>query len=205
VYLHHNGANKVIHDVTGIVLAGGKSSRMQTEKAFIRAGGRTFIQQTVEKMQEIFERVFIVSTEQEKFESCCVSIIPDIYPERGPLGGIHAALSASKSEWIFVVPCDVPLWEPEIVAEMMLHTKNCDAVVPIFEGKYETLFALYRKTSLPVIENSLLQKRGKIIDIYPKLNTAFIDLQDYGFERDRLFKNFFNVNTPEDLSNFKKL
>ena len=190
------------YNVTGILLAGGKSSRMGKDKALIKYGEETFLSNSVKKLNNLFDEVVVVVDNVEKYHFENARFIKDIYPGNGPMGGIHAALKTAKNDWIFVIPCDMPLWEPFLVDEILKHRFNYDIVVPIIEDYVEPLFALYKKTCIPLMEECLSRGLKKVLELYPLVNTNYLNL-DKICEREELSKIFFNVNTPEDLQRFR--
>ncbi len=143
------------YNVTGIILAGGKSSRMGKDKALIKYGDETFMSNSLKKLNELFDETIVVADNVGKYNIKNVKIINDIYPGKGPMGGIHAALKAAGNDWIFVIPCDMPIWEPYLAEEILKHRLDNDIVVPLFNNRKEPLFALYKKTCIPKIEECL--------------------------------------------------
>ena len=97
----------MINNVTGIILAGGKSTRMGVNKAFLKIGGCTIIEEIFSKFKNIFSRVIIIANEIERFNFLGAQITPDIIPSKGPLGGIYTGLIKSSSFHNFVTACDV--------------------------------------------------------------------------------------------------
>lgn len=193
------------YNVTGILLAGGKSSRMGKDKALIKFGDETFISNSIKKLNKLFDEVIVVADNVKKYHIENVNIIRDIYPGMGPMGGIHAALKAAKNDWIFVIPCDMPLWEPFLVEEILKHRLDYDIVVPLINDHMEPLFALYKKTCIPGIEECLNNNIIKVLELYPLVKTNYLDLEKVYNEVDQCTKSFFNINTPEDLYNMVKI
>ncbi|MFA9422078.1 MAG: NTP transferase domain-containing protein [Sedimentibacter sp.] len=194
----------MVNNVTGIILTGGKSSRMGTDKALLKYGSETFVSHSVKKLQELFDEVIIVADNEKKYDLGNVKLIGDIYPGRGPLGGIHAGLVGAKNDWIFVVPCDMPLWEPLLVNDLAMLRFNYDAVVPKINNNLEPLFALYNKSCLPIIENCLVNNFYKVLDLFPIINTKYLIIHNEDIKTKSYIKSFYNVNTPEQLYNFVK-
>lgn len=193
------------YSVTGILLAGGKSSRMGKDKALIKYGEDTFMSASLKKLNKLFDEVIVVADNVEKYHIENVKIIKDIYPKMGPMGGIHAALKVAKNDWIFVIPCDMPLWEPFLVEEILKHRLDYDIVVPIIKGHMEPLFALYNKTCIPGLEECLNNNVIKVIELYPLVKTNYLDLEKVYHEIEQCDRSFFNINTPEDLYNMVKI
>ncbi|WP_326909510.1 NTP transferase domain-containing protein [Sedimentibacter sp. MB31-C6] len=193
------------YNVTGILLAGGKSSRMGKDKALIKYGDETFMSNSLKKLNKLFDEVIVVADNVEKYHIENVKIIKDIYPGMGPMGGIHAALKAAKNDWLFVIPCDMPMWEVFLVEEMLKHRLDNDIVVPLINDHMEPLFALYKKTCIPGIEQCLNNNIIKVIELYSLVKTNYLDLEKLYHEFNQCTKSFFNINTPEDLYNMVKI
>ncbi len=100
---------------TGVILCGGKSSRMNTDKALLKLGESTIIEIIYNKLKNIFKEVLISANDIEKYKFLNAKIIKDIYTDRGPLAGIHSALKYSESEKIFVTACDIQLVPTELI------------------------------------------------------------------------------------------
>jgi molybdopterin molybdotransferase len=194
----------VVNNVTGIILAGGKSSRMGTDKAFLKYGSETFVSHSVKKLQELFDEVIIITDDKKKYDILNVKLMEDIYGGMGPLGGIHSGLVGAKNDWVFVVPCDMPLWEPLLVEDLLKFRLDYDIVVPKINNNFEPLFALYNKACLPIIENCLENNISKVLDIYPLLNTNYLIINNEDIKTETYIKGFYNVNTPEQLYNLFK-
>src|SRR6266496_3170841 len=96
------------NDITGIILAGGKSSRMGTNKAFLRLGNKYVIEILADLMKNIFSKMILITNEPALYKFLKIDIYEDIYKNKGPLGGIHSGLVNSQTEKNFVLSCDIP-------------------------------------------------------------------------------------------------
>jgi molybdenum cofactor guanylyltransferase len=105
-------------EVTGVVLAGGMSTRMGRDKALLMLEGKPFIQHVAEALQEVFPEV-LISANTSAYDFLGLPIVNDLHRDCGPLGGMHAALAAVKSPYIFVAPCDIPRLHPAIIATLL--------------------------------------------------------------------------------------
>lgn len=191
----------MVYQATGIILAGGKSSRMGRDKALILLKNRTFLEHSITKMKELFQEVLVVSDKSNKYQVSNIKQVVDIYPGCGPLGGIHAGLYTSEFEWVMVTACDMPCWDRKIIDELMKLRPGYDAVVPEVKNKPEPLFSLYNKSCLPVIEQLLKQKSLKVTDLFSKIHTKKVDIQNLG--KNIFPEEFININTPEDMAKYK--
>jgi molybdopterin-guanine dinucleotide biosynthesis protein A len=152
--------------VAAFVLAGGKSLRIGQDKAFLPWEGRTLLERALEATQAVASRTRIVGA-NAKFEAYG-SVVEDIFVDRGPLGAIHAALSATDREFNLVLAVDLPFATPALLTYLIgrAHEAPCLATVPRLGGGWEPLCAVYRRGFAKVAEPAL--KRGQNA-IYPLL------------------------------------
>lgn len=182
-------------DMTGVLLAGGRSVRMGCDKARIELAGQTLVSRSLDLLRRYFSRVLIAGDRPDLAQPG-IPAIPDIYPGSS-LGGLHTGLRAAETDWIFVVPCDMPYPDPRILELLASRRNGFDAVVPRTPNGYEPVFALYRKRCLPIMEAMLQDGRYRIHDFYQELNVHFLDWQQLpdGWQRSLL-----NINTPAELA-----
>ncbi|CAN5780930.1 molybdenum cofactor guanylyltransferase [soil metagenome] len=194
----------------GFVLAGGKSQRMKTDKAFLQIGGETFLTRAVKTLSSTCKnRVKIVLNKaQMSFIKRFPNQIPyifDVYENRGALGGIHAALSDCQSGWAIILAVDLQLVTDEAIenlARIAFESKDFAAVVPIqMDGRPQPLCAVYRvEDCLPKLGNLLKEPTSASVRDFLKLvPTRFIGQDELATNgREDLF---FNVNRPSDFQN----
>lgn len=186
-------------DVTGVLLAGGKSRRMGQDKALLRLAGRPLFERSWELLQQFFSTV-IIAGDRPDLVTPEISSVADIYPG-STLGGLHTGLLTATTDWIFVAPCDMPFPDAQIVKLLLQHRNGFDAVVPRTFVGYEPVFALYHKNCLPQIETMLRQNQFRIYDFYQRINMRYLDPPELpsGWQR-----SLINVNTPDDLAKLKE-
>jgi len=194
----------MLYNATGLVLAGGKSTRMGTDKALLKLNSMTLLEYSLGKLKSLFKEVMISVDAEGKYNSDDTREVTDAYPDSGPLGGIHAGLMKAQYEWVFVTACDIPLWEASLVDELMKRRNGYDAVVPVINNKTEPLCALYNKTCLPLIENNLKNKKYKVSDLYPELTVNYINAGEFP-DNDLISPyKFMNINTLTDYNKILK-
>lgn len=182
-------------EVDVLILAGGKSTRMGGfHKGNLKIGEDTFIKHLVDEMRKVTEHILIsYGTDIHEQPHDC-RIVTDIYKDCGPMGGIHAGLTAADAEYVFVVACDMPFMEAEFVESLREHvTENTDVVVPLIDGKVQPLAAIYNRSILPVIEELLEKRRLKLRSIYEQVNTIYIEMK--GTKMENMLRN---INTMEE-------
>lgn len=190
-------------EAAAIVLAGGKSTRMGSDKALIMVNEQRMLEATVKHLSKLFPKV-LVSASDNTYEDIGVPVVSDLYKASGPLGGIHAGLNYSDYYTNFFCACDMPFVDTNLARYMVESVKGFDAVVPKIGDYYQPLFAVYTKNCIEPIENRIMAGRNKISSLYEQIKTRFLELDEL-----TKFGNpdtmFFNVNTPDDLQTAKDM
>jgi molybdopterin-guanine dinucleotide biosynthesis protein A len=185
-------------NAAGIILAGGKSSRFQGNKAFVELESQRIIDRIVFTLREVFPKVILVANTPEEYENLGVEIVSDLIPGQGPLGGIHSGLLASPFDLNFIVACDMPFVRGDLGAYLVSRAApEDDAVVPVINGYPEPLCAVYRKSCIPAIESRLEAGIRKVTSVYPLVRVCYVPEEDLAVFGGA--ETFFNVNTREDL------
>jgi molybdopterin-guanine dinucleotide biosynthesis protein A len=182
----------VIENVScAAILAGGQSSRMKREKALIEVDGIPLVKRSANVLRPLFSQIVVVTFKPEIAESADLYPITDLFPNNGPLGGIHAALKYFEQP-TFIIACDMPFLSPQFIEEMC-HAFSSDALIPQHENGIEPLHAIYSPTCIPVFEEFLSsgQKIPSFANILSHVNPKFIPTPT-GF-------NFENWNQPSDI------
>lgn len=180
-----------VTDITGVILAGGKSSRFGSNKAFAAFQGRAFVERICGVMTDVFTDVLMVTNTPQAYRSLNIPMVMDLQPYQGPLGGIYTALRHATRDRIFVVACDMPLLDPAIIFQIIAVGNGFDAAVPVHDGRLEYLMALYSRRLAGEIESCLLANRRSLHAFCRHLkNIVRIPVSG---------RSWFNVNTPGDL------
>jgi molybdopterin-guanine dinucleotide biosynthesis protein A len=190
--------------VSGIVLAGGQSSRLGADKSFINLNGQSLIEHIVAKLTRLSDDVIIVTNSPDEYDHLEARLVGDIYPGKGALGGIYSGLRAAANAYSLVVACDMPFLDLNLLRYMIILAREHDVVIPKIGGLPEPLHAIYSKNCLEPI-NRLLARGGlKIIDFFSEVRVRYVEEGEVDiFDPQHL--SFFNVNTPKDLEEMKKL
>ncbi|HEV2696877.1 MAG TPA: molybdenum cofactor guanylyltransferase [Terriglobales bacterium] len=189
--------------ISAFILAGGKSSRMGADKAFLEFGGRTLLARALELATTAAESVAIVG-DPAKFAEFAPAIA-DIFPVHGPLAGIHAALLRSETELNLMLAVDLPFLDDRLLKYVVAQAECSSALVavPFVSGHYQPLCAVYRKAFASLAEEALAQGRNKIDALFPGIPVRVIDekeLANAGCNPAALR----NVNTPEEWEQTKR-
>lgn len=179
--------------ITGVILAGGKSSRMGTDKALLVYEGKHFIQRVADALQGIFAEVLIASDRVKDYSFLNLPVIPDIYEACGPLGGIHSALVHTTAEAVFVCSCDMPYFSFEVVRKILRHSTLREVTFGNDGVHLHPLLGIYPKWILPIIQAELDQGSRKVLACISKVPHTIVDLS--GFEH-----QLRNVNTTHDYN-----
>lgn len=178
-------------NITAIIIAGGKSSRMGSNKALITYNGKRLIDWAIHKVEPLVSTIIISSN--TPLSGINYPIYADAFTDIGPLGGLHIGLAKSKTNWNLIIPCDMPNLDALVYYRLIEKTSNTLAVVPKHSnGNVEPLVALYHKSVHAYIETQIQKKDYKLVHLLNQIAVTYIDA---GVEH--LFKN---INYPNDLT-----
>lgn len=187
--------------VTSIVLAGGKSLRLGRSKALEIFGGKSLIECVIERLKPLTNQ-FLVVTSQEQLElpiSREVEVLVDVYPERGPLGGIYTGLRASQSAHSIVVACDMPFLNIELLGYMLEISRDFDVVVPrLGEAMIEPLHAIYARSCPDSMKRRLEQNQLGVNSFLNTVRVRYLEREECQ-RLDPQLLSFFNINYQSDL------
>jgi molybdopterin-guanine dinucleotide biosynthesis protein A len=186
------------HNITGIILSGGKSLRMGQNKAFIEIEGVPIIHRISGLFKELFQEVIIVTNEKELFENLDLKIYTDILPNKGALGGLYTGIYFSKFDYSFCVACDMPFINKSLVQYLAKNIDGEDVIVPRTKDGLQPLHALYSKNCLHPIKRVINQGKYKIIDFYSIVKVRIVEEEEF-ISLDPSKGSFINVNTPDEL------
>jgi molybdopterin-guanine dinucleotide biosynthesis protein A len=193
------GATSAKKDFTGIILAGGKNTRMRAPKAFLEINGQSIIEHTLSIYRNIFSEIIIVANDPNAYlQFSEAAIATDIYKNKGPLGGIHAGLFFARHSHAFVTACDMPYLNEGFIRHLLSRTDDYDIVVPVASDGFQPLHAVYSRRCLPAIEKGLLSDKLKVDGFYKDMKLLKIT-EDEISKFDPGKKLFKNINTPQDL------
>jgi len=186
------------NDITGVLLAGGKSSRFGSNKALTRLPDGFLIEYPAEVLAELFANRLLITNTPEEYDFLGWPTAGDIYPDSGPLAGIHAALKSATTPAIFVTGCDMPFLNKRLIEHLCSLIEGYDAVVPRTDNGLEPLHAVYHRSIIAVIERNLDQGNRKIHKIFAELKVREINETEILTVVDNL-DSFRNINTVSDL------
>ncbi len=193
----------MITDCTAIVMAGGDSSRMGTDKANVTLGEKTLLQSVIATMQQLFPQV-IVSVRQPR-AGIDLPQVCDEQPDGGPLAGLVASLGQITTPWAFMVACDMPFIMPAVIERIAQQRGECQAVVPVVNGQPQPLAAFYSPVCAVEIRE-ILDSDGKhsLRALLERLDVCYVDETDLS-DADPHLRSFFDLDTPQDVAQALKI
>ena len=165
---------------TGVILAGGQNKRFDgRNKAFIHVEGRRIVDRLLDVYAQLFDQVVLVTNDPTAYMDVNALIVSDHYAGRSSLNGLHAGLFAATHEYAFFAACDTPFIKKELIHCVMAHIgRKTDIVIPHTAAGYEPMFAVYRKTCLPVMAWQLAHNKLKIQGLFRKVRVKTVSETD---------------------------
>lgn len=185
----------------GAILAGGQSTRYGSPKCVAELGGLQLVEWVLRAQSEVLDEVVIIANAPAAFTRLGVPIIPDLSPDRGPLSGIHAALTHAAGGAVLLSPCDAPYAIPALYRLLLASSDGVEAVFPRSRGPlgYEPLFGWLSGSVLPLLTTFLESPSGAVHEFIDGLDRVrYVPVEDI----DPIGGSdliFLNVNTPDDL------
>jgi len=187
--------------MTSIILAGGKNLRLGRSKALETIGGKSLIERVVERLSPLTNRIVVVTSREQPDLAATggMEVLADLYPGKGPLGGIYTGLLASRSSHSIVVACDMPFLNTELLRYMIELSGDFDAVVPqLGEGMVEPLHAIYSKSCLDNMKTELERDQLGVNSFLDTVRVRYVERAECQ-RLDPQLLSFFNINYQSDL------
>lgn len=187
-------------DVTGVLLAGGKSRRMGEDKRYLVVGEQTLLERGLAVLRSIFREVLVVIAQDSPPLDVDARVVRDLVPDCGSLGGLYTGLMQATTPYIFVVACDMPFLDPAVIAQFTSRRATADIVMGKLAARLHPMHALYGKRCLPAVEQMILAREFKIQELvsHGSLQVQYVTEEDLR-TLDPSGRSFHNVNTPVDL------
>lgn len=190
--------------VSGIILAGGRSSRLGLDKAFIDADGELLIARVVRRLQRVVDQIVLVTNDRERHAFLGLPMVSDIYAGVGTLGGLHAGLAAIEAPYGLAVGCDMPFLNPDLLRYILSLRGDCDAVMPRLGPYREPLHALYARTCAARFAQAIEAGQRRVMHALDGARVCYVE-RDAIVRYDPQLRSFFNVNEPGDLERMRAL
>jgi len=191
-----------ITSITGIILAGGKSTRIGAAKQQLKIGKSHLIDRVLDTLSQFTSSILIVTAEDQagpaKSAAPGARMVKDINPGKGPLGGIYTGLMHAETGYSLVVGCDMPFLNSGLIRYLIDGASGFDAVAPKIGWMIQPLHTIYSKSCVPSIEALIRENQLQIIKLFDRVNTRYVTEKEIDrFDPDRL--SFLNINTENDL------
>ncbi len=193
-------------EVTGVLLAGGKSRRMGEDKRYLVVGEETLLERGLDVVRSVFQEVLVVIAQDSAPLSIDAKVVRDLVPESGSLGGLYTGLMQAATPWIFVVACDMPFLNQAVIAQFTSRKANADIVMAKLAARLHPMHALYGKRCLPVLEQMIRARQLKIQELvsHASLRVQYVTEIDL-LTTDPSGRSFLNVNTQADLESARSM
>jgi molybdopterin-guanine dinucleotide biosynthesis protein A len=193
-------------EVTGVILAGGKSRRMGEDKRYLVVGEQTLLERGLGVIRSIFQEVLIVIAQDSPPLDVDAKVVRDLLPDCGSLGGLYTGLMQATTPWIFVVACDMPFLDQAVVDQFTSRRATADIVMAKLDARLHPMHALYGKRCLPALEQMIQARQFKIQEIVSQssLRVQYVTEAEL-LTIDPSWRSFQNVNTPSDLEAARSL
>lgn len=193
-------------EVTGILLAGGKSRRMGEDKRHLVVGEQTLLERGLAVLHSIFQEVLVVIAQDSPPLGVDARVVRDLGPDCGSLGGLYSGLMQATTPWVFVVACDMPFLNQAVIAQFTSRKATADIVMAKLDARLHPMHALYGKQCLPVLEQMIRARQFKIQEMVSQssLRVCYVTEADL-LTIDPSGRSFYNVNTLADLEAARSL
>ena len=188
----------MISGMTGIILAGGRSSRMGRDKAFLPWGGTTLIELVLSILSPLVDEAIIVVKDARPFRHLKVQVVEDQDGDAHALGGVATGLAAASTQCCFVCACDMPFLNPDLIRFLCDEAQGYDWVLPRTEEGAQPLHAVYQTRLLPILRDQIQNQEWSFTSLVPKVRVKIVEGEVLRrFDPGAL--SFVNLNTPEDV------
>lgn len=184
-------------EVTGAVLAGGRSSRLGRDKALLTIAGEPLLARAVRILASVCGSVLVVAGPERQALVPGVPVLPDELPGAGPLGGIATALRAIEGERLLAVATDMPLLQPAVLRLLIAASPGYDVTVPRIDGRTQQLCAVYARSCLPLIDGQVVSGDFRVGRFIPRARVRYVE-EDELRRYDPDLRSFRNINREED-------
>jgi molybdopterin-guanine dinucleotide biosynthesis protein A len=190
--------------MTGIILAGGKNTRIGMEKAFLRIGDKVIIEEISARLSRILPKIMVVTNSPNPYCYLGVEVVKDILPDKGALGGIYSGLVASETHYNFVLACDMPFISLNLIEYMRKNAEGYDVVIPKLNNYFQPLHAIYSKGCIQPIKEQLHRNDLQVFGFFDRVEVKCISAEEV-----KMFDPggiaFFNINTKDDTEEAERI
>src|SRR5690625_5235938 len=159
----------------GVVLSGGQSTRMGTNKSLLPIDGKVAIQHIVDELTHCVNDLIVIANDKQPYEFLNQRICADRFQDKGPLAGLESALFNHDADLYFVAACDMPFVSCQVYNVLSEQAEDFDAVIPIYEGREHPLAGIYRRSILPHVQNNINHDRLRMNSFHSDINVKYVD------------------------------
>jgi molybdopterin-guanine dinucleotide biosynthesis protein A len=186
-------------DCTGILVAGGRASRLGgVAKGLLRLGGEPLVARAARLFSGLFAETVVVANEPGPYQALGLRTVPDVVAGKGAPGGLHAALAAAGTPWVFMGACDMPFLAEEPIRWLAARRQGAPAVAVVWRGRLEPLHAFWSRETLPTVERMVRGGNPSLWQLATAVGARFVSEEAWR-EIDPDGRSFVNVNTPQDV------
>ncbi len=193
-------------EVSGVLLAGGKSRRMGEDKRYLAVGEQTLLERGLEVFQSIFQEVLVVIAQDSPPLRIDARVVRDLVPDCGSLGGLYTGLMQATTPYIFVAACDMPFLNQAVIAQFTSRRATADIVIAKLDGRLHPMHALFSKRCVPALEQMIRARQLKIQEIVSQSSLRVGHVTEADLRTiDPSGHSFYNVNAMADLEAARSL
>lgn len=190
--------------ICGVVLSGGKSSRMGTNKSLLTINKKPVIKYIADELKSLSEEVVLITNEPEIYDFLHLNTYCDRYEDKGPLAGLETALYHKNADVFLIAACDMPFINGQVYNYLLQQLESYDAVVPVYNNRMHPLAGVYRRKVLPEIQLQISESNLKVRGFFKHIKVNYIE-EFNNISTDTLQKHFFNMNNPKEYEEAKRL
>ena len=191
-------ADPPFQDCTGVLVAGGRATRMGgAPKGLLRVGGEPIAARSIALFQRLFGRALVVANDPAPYVGLAARIVPDLLAGRGAPGGLHAALAAAGTPWVFAAGCDMPFLDAAAISWLAARRDGADAVLVRVGGRLEPLHAFWSRACLAPLEGLLARGEPSLRDLAAAVRARIVEEEEWRTV-DPALRSLENANTPDD-------
>lgn len=188
------------NELTGIILAGGKSSRMGYDKGLAIVNGKKMIEEVYAALSQVVDKVIIIAN-SNSYDYLNLPVYEDMYKEIGPVAGIYTGLSHSTTEKNLIVACDMPFITPQLLSNILEHAGSNQIVVPTVNDHLEPLCGFYKKEILEQLKEIIEMEVYPVHRVIEFFDHLALKINDQEMNVSTVFTN---INKPEDIQQIDK-
>ena len=191
-------------DLCAVVLCGGQSSRMGTNKSLLQISNYRVVEKIVSELKKLTNHVVLIANDEKPYEYLKVPIYKDRYNDAGPLAGIESAMYHVDAERFIFAACDMPFVNKHLYEYLLTYAGDYEAIVPKYNGQVHPLASIYSRNCLPVIKEKLDAGDYRVSIFFHEIEHKFVTLFP-NIDEEVVKYHFFNMNTPVEYEEAKKI